>query len=125
MKNLFFLILSLNFLYANNFYYEFDKKIEVTEIKESSDLEGVKEYLTNDGRTVKFANEILVQCKQNAYCNDDFEDLTLTNIEQIDSTFFLIKLDDSQNIFEYCEKLHQKDDIQSAHPNFINQRKKR
>lgn len=125
MKKLFFLILSLNFLYANKYYYEFDKKVEVEEIQENNSEDNIKEYRTKDGKIVRFRNEILVQCRENSDCQNEFEELSLDNIEQIDSKFFLIKLDDTQDIFEYCEKLYQKSDIESAHPNFINKRTKR
>lgn len=125
MKKIIFLVLSLNFLYANKYYYEFNKKVEVEEIEKNSSVDDTKEYTTKDGKIVRFKNEILVQCKENADCQDEFEELSLDNIEQIDSRFFLIKLDDTKDIFEYCEKLYQKSDIESAHPNFINKRTKR
>lgn len=125
MKKIFFLVLSLNFLYADKYYYEFNKKVEVEEIQINNSENDIKEYSTKDGRIVRFKNEILVQCKENADCQDEFEELSLDNIEQIDSIFFLIKLDVTQDIFEYCEKLYQKSDIESAHPNFINKRTKR
>lgn len=110
-------------LFANNFYYEFDKKVELTPQASTKSLnstqDNIMQYKTTDGKTMKFRNEILVQCKDNAYCEDDFSDLSLDNYKKIGSTNFLIKLNSTQDIFEYCQKLYEKDDIKSAHPNYI------
>ena len=70
-------------------------------------------------QTVKFKNQILVQCKKNRYCEDDFENLNLTNYKNIGNNTYVIKLDNTQDIFSFCQKLYDKQDIKSAHPNYI------
>jgi transcriptional/translational regulatory protein YebC/TACO1 len=123
MKYLFILLLSLSFSYANKFYYEFDKKVEVQTNTATKSLNetysDVQEYTTSEGKTVKFKNEILVQCNENSYCEDDFEDLNLTTYKKIGEATYLITLDNTQDIFSFCQELYEKDDIKSAHPNYI------
>lgn len=128
MKYTYLLIFTLfSFSNASNFYYEFDKKVELSEKSSTKALleDGIKEYTTSDGKIKRFKNEILVQCNKGAYCEDDFSDLNLTNFTKIDDTFYVVKLDSTQDIFEYCQKLYEKNDIKSAHPNYISTREKR
>ena len=128
MKYISLLALLFSSSIANDFYYEFGKKVEMKPKLQAQSVQTQKdvlEYETTEGKTVKFKNEILVQCKKNAYCEDDFSDLTITNYEEIASGFFLIKVENSQNIFTLSQQLHAKDDIESAHPNYVRTRVKR
>ena len=123
MRYLLILLLSLTFLSANKFYYEDNKKVEIitneTKLRSlNQSYDDVQEYTTTEGKTVKFRNEILVQCKPNSYCEDDFEDLNLINYKKLNSSIYLIILDNNQDIFLYCQKLYEKTDIKSAHPNY-------
>lgn len=127
MKYLLILI-SLNFsLLANSFYFEFDKKVEIVPKISTKTLNNdeIQEYTTTEGKTIKFKNEILVECNENSDCTDDFEELNIESFNKISHRFFLIKLNSNQDIFEYCQKLYNKEDIKSAHPNYLKERKKR
>lgn len=130
MKYLIILFLSLTFSFANKFYYEFDKKIEVqidplTTKSTVQNYNDIQEYKTTEGKTVKFKNQIIVQCKTNSYCEDDFEDLNLINYKKLNKTTYLITLTNTQDIFTLCQKLYEKADIQAAHPNYIRKLNKR
>lgn len=124
MKNIFILIFCTSFIYAQDFYYEFGKKVEVKQgvkSKALSSLDDIQEYETLDGKKVKFKNEIILKCNTQR-CEEDFKTLELKNIEKISKNFYLIKLDASKNIFEYSQKLHNLKSVEFAHPNFIKQR---
>lgn len=117
-----------NLLLADNFYYEFDKKVELKNVIKSDSLSSndeIQEYVTTSGEAVKFKNEILVQCEKDKYCEDDFESLNLSNRTKLSEDFYLIKLDQDQDIFELCQELYNLEDIKSAHPNFIKSRFKK
>lgn len=127
MKYLLILI-SLNFsLLANSFYFEFDKKVEIVPKISTKTLNNdeIQEYTTTEGKTIKFKNEILVECNENSDCTDDFQELNIESFNKISHRFFLIKLNSKQDIFEYCQKLYNKEDIKSAHLNYLKERKKR
>lgn len=123
MKYLFLILLTFSVSYASNFFYEFGKKVEmapsVSPKSTNETYDDVQEYITSDGKYIKFRNEIIVQCVKDAYCEDDFEELTLTNYKSIGSNTFLITLDSTQNIFTFCQNLYEKEDIETAHPNYI------
>ena len=117
-----------NLLLADNFYYEFDKKVELKNVIKSDSLSSndeIQEYVTTSGEAVKFKNEILVQCEKDKYCEDDFESLNLSNRTKLSEDFYLIKLDQDQDIFELCQELYNLEDVKSAHPNFIKSRFKK
>jgi len=122
------ILISLNFcLLANSFYFEFDKKVEIVPKISTKTLNNdeIQEYTTTEGKTIKFKNEILVECNENSDCTDDFQELNIESFNKISHRFFLIKLNSNQDIFEYCQKLYNKEDIKSAHPNYLKERKKR
>ncbi|MGP2657845.1 hypothetical protein ACOJTA_12480 [Malaciobacter sp. WC5094] len=127
-KNIFIALVTLisSNLLANDFYYEFDKKVELIKPLESESLsvnkqnensEKIHTYKTTNGNTVQFKDELIVQCHKEAYCEDDFSDLNITNYKKISKRFFLIKVEDTQNIFTLAQELHKKEDIKSATPN--------
>ena len=122
MKYLLLCCCLTNLLLADNFYYEFDKKVELKNVIKSDSLSSndeIQEYVTTSGEAVKFKNEILVQCEKDKYCEDDFESLNLSNRTKLSEDFYLIKLDQDQDIFELCQELYNLEDVKSAHPNFI------
>lgn len=128
MKYLLLCCFLINLLLADNFYYEFDKKVELKNVIKSDSLSSndeIQEYVTTSGEAVKFKNEILVQCEKDKYCEDDFESLNLSNRTKLSEDFYLIKLDQDQDIFELCQELYNLEDVKSAHPNFIKSRFKK
>jgi hypothetical protein len=128
MKYLLLCCCLTNLLLADNFYYEFDKKVELKNVIKSDSLSSndeIQEYVTTSGEAVKFKNEILVQCEKDKYCEDDFESLNLSNRTKLSEDFYLIKLDQDQDIFELCQELYNLEDVKSAHPNFIKSRFKK
>lgn len=127
MKYILLILVTFTSLFASDFYYEFDKKVEMKpSLKTQSTSENaILEYETTDGKKVKFKNEIMVVCKKNAYCEDDFSDLSISNYEEIANGYFLIKVGSTQNIFTLAQQLYLKDDIKIAHPNYIHYLEKR
>lgn len=124
MKYLLITLFAVNSLFAaNDFYYEFDKKVyiqeNVTSFKSSN---GIQEYKTTDGKIIKFKNEIVAQCKKDIQCIDDIKNLGINTIVKISSNFYYIKLNSSMNIFEYSQKIQELSSVQIAHPNFIKKR---
>lgn len=127
MKFILLILITFSTLFASDFYYEFGKKVEMKpSLKTQSTSENsILEYETTNGKEVRFKNEIMVVCKKNAYCEDDFSDLSISNYEEIASGYFLIQVESTQNIFILSQQLYLKDDIKIAHPNYVNTRVKR
>lgn len=126
MKKLLILLFLSNLLFAEKFYYEFGEKVYVEEIRKTKGLSNsnndIQEYKTNDGKIVKFKNEIIVQCKKDKNCENDFLILNIKNFYKISNYFYHIKLDLNQDIFEFSQKIQELDSVKIAHPNFIKQR---
>lgn len=120
------IFLLLTNLYGNKFYYEYDKKIELDEVtNKSRAADGILEYTNKDGKTIKFRNEIIVQCEKNFVCEDTLTLLGIENYTKLSDNFFLVYVQKNQDIFELSQKLYEESSIKSAHPNFVKQRVRR
>lgn len=122
MKFILLILVTFSTLFASDFYYELNKKIEIKKqlnkkIENSENT--IYEYETISGKIIKFKNEIIVECKQNAYCEDDFIDLTINNYKKIFGEVYLIKIEYHSNFFIKLQELYKKKDIKSATPNYI------
>ena len=113
-------------LCANDFYYEYGKKVEVTKVKGQRSLgdASIEQYTTSSGKKVGIKNEIIVKCKQ-ADCVSTLNKYNLTNITNLTDTVFLVKLVNDENIFEIVQKLYLDENIEFANPNFVKTRTKR
>lgn len=123
MRYIIILSILTNFLLANKFYFEFGKKIEIQNkiIHKSLDNKtNIERYTTTKGKQINFRkNEIIVRCHDKKECKDDFLDLNLQNFKEISTSFYLIKLENKENIFDICKNLYEKKDIKLAHPNYL------
>lgn len=130
LKTLLLLTAISSSLFAQNFYYEGDKKIIIQEeiVSKTKSLNSsnsdIKTYKTTDGRVIKFKKEIIVQCKENLNCENDLLELGLNNFEKR-SGYFLVTVDSNSGIFEIMQNLHNKDSILNAAPNYMISKAKR
>jgi len=109
---------------ANEFYYSKGKKVELTPIKSTQQSkqitsETIKYYHTPTGQTVGVNNQILVECHKDSNCTQLLQRYTLTEIQPLTESIFLITVPPTKNIFELSQKLYQETNITNAHPNFI------
>ncbi len=110
---------------ANDFYYEYGKKVQLTKLKEQRSNTQVTYYQTQNGHKVGVKDEIIVQCQENTNCLDTLTDYSLTNISKLSDEMYLIKLNDKSKLFKLSQKLHNEESIKFAHPNFLKEKKKR
>ncbi len=121
-----FLLISILFLQASEFYYAYDKRVKLTEIKEKRNTtKKIKYYQTTLGKEVGVTDEIIIQCKENVNCLKFLESQGFSNISKLSSILFLVKIAKDENIFTISQKLYEQNEIVLAHPNFIKQRTRR
>lgn len=121
-----FLLISMPLLQASEFYYAYDKKVKLTEIKEKRNTtKGIKYYQTTQGKEVGVTDEIIVQCKETVNCLKLLESQGFSNVSKLSSILFLVKVAKDENIFTVSQKLYKQNEIVLAHPNFIKQRTRR
>jgi len=115
------------FVWADVYYYEYDKKVTLNKLKEQRIMgDNVVEYYQNiQGQKIGVTREIIAKCTKKEYCKDIFEKYSLKNVENLTPTIYLIKLDDGNDVFELSQKLYKEEDITIAHPNFVKERKYR
>jgi hypothetical protein len=112
---------------ASEYYYEYGKKITVTKSYEQRAINNnnITYYTTQNGQKVGVTNEIIVQCEANIDCKTTLEKYNLQNISNLSDKLFLVKINNSENIFETSQQLYNNKDIKLAHPNFIKTKKRR
>jgi hypothetical protein len=117
---------------ADVYYYEYGKKVTLSELKSTraNSLEllkgnNIKYYQNSHGQKMGVKNEILTQCQEDINCSNIFSSYDLTEIKNLTSSILLISLKPDQDPFEISQKLSKEKDIIFAHPNFIKKRKRR
>ena len=126
MKSILILGLLTNLLLSNDFYYEYGKKIELlnnSTTKLLSNNSIAKIYTTTKGKSLIFKDEIIVRCKENKICDNDIELFNLKKIIKRSNDYFLLQINSNQNIFTIMQELHKKENILSAHPNYLIKKK--
>jgi len=121
------LLLLASLLYANDFYYEYGQKVEVSQsTNKRSKNNSVEYYQKQDGNLVGIKkDEILTQCNAGVDCSKVLAKYNFASISHLSTTIFLVKLTPTQDVFNYSQILHNDSDIAFAHPNFVKERKRR
>jgi len=121
------LLLLACLLYANDFYYEYGQKVELTPATQKrSTNSSIEYYQKSNGNTVGIKkDEILVKCYQGVDCFKVLTKYNFASLSNLSSTIYLVKLTSTQEIFNYLQMLHHDSDIEFAHPNFVKERKRR
>ena len=127
MKILLLIILFCATLLSDTYYYEYGKKVQLTKLKETRELNdnNITYYQNSAGQKVGVKKEIIAKCKSLSACEAIFMKYNLTQTENLTSKIILIKLKSDADPFEVSQKLSLEDDIEFAHPNFIKRRKQR
>ncbi len=127
MKIIFLTAIFFTFTWSESYYYEYDKKVTLTKLKEQKVLgNNLVEYYQNaQGKKVGVTRDIIAKCTKIESCKEIFEKYSLKNFENLTSTLFLIKLNDGDDVFELSQKLYKEEDIVFAHPNFLKKRESR
>ena len=116
------ILLTLNAC-ANDYYYEYGKKIELTPINTPStrsiNANDTKYYKTKDGRKIGIKNEIIVKLKKEVDPKGFFLKYNIENTEHLGSTTYLLKLSPSQNVFKLSQEMYKDSDTIYAVPNKV------
>ncbi|KIM07131.1 MAG: hypothetical protein KU38_11155 [Sulfurovum sp. FS08-3] len=120
-------LLLASLLYANDFYYEYGQKVEVSQsINKRSKDNSVEYYQKQDGNLVGIKkDEILTQCNVGVDCAKVLAKYDFASISKLSTTIFLVKLTPTQDVFNFSQILYNDSDIAFAHPNFVKERKGR
>lgn len=112
-------------LQANDFYYEYEKKVSIVKSFESRSGNNVKFYENSLGKKIGIKDEILLQCQDDTNCTTLFRDYNISEVEKLSSKIYLIKVPKDVDIFVLSQKLYKEPHIKYAHPNFVKERTRR
>jgi len=127
MRLLLLSLLSVACIHANNFYYEYGQKVELTELSNPRTANNnIAYYQKSNGKQVGVKkNEILLKCNEGIACLSILDAYNFASVKALSRSIYLITLQETQNIFTYSQTLHNNAAIEFAHPNFVKERKRR
>lgn len=116
--------------YANEFYYEKGKKVELTEITSDAhqkvqNTEAIRYYKTERGQTVGVTQDILVECKEGVECRKVLSEYEMLEVRSLTDSIYIVTIAKDQNVFVMSQKLYENSNVKMAHPNFIKEKKRR
>ncbi len=111
---------------ANDYYYEYGKKVGVVKLHESRTINDRNvHYYKINGKKVGVTDEIIVQCNDGVDCPQVLEKYHFPKVSTLSEKLFLVKVQNADDVFKLSRRLHDDKDIKLAHPNFVKQRKRR
>jgi len=110
---------------ADDFYYEYGKKVMIVKSLGSRDNSGIKYYENSLGKKIGVTDEIIFQFVDGNSSMDILKKYNITKIDKLSDKLYLIKVPKKQDIFELSQRLYEEKSIEFAHPNFIKERKRR
>ena len=112
-------------IFAQNFYYEGDRKVELTpilsarsNIKMKSTTNNIRWYKNDMGQTVGVTDYILVGWKDTSGVMSLLDSLNITVVEKITGDIWKLKAE-GKNIFYLSQVLYQNPKTNFAHPNMV------
>ncbi len=126
-KILFTTLVLFTNLFAQNSYYEFGKKVTLTPLLEKKSTNtNVKYYINEKKETIGIvSNELIVKCDKNTLKDVILNKYNIKETEKLGKDLYLLRLFNSQNIFELANILYESKTVEFAIPNTIKNIKKR
>ncbi len=114
-------------LFAQNYYYEFGKKVTLTPLLEKKSTNtNLKYYINDKKQTVAIiTNELIVKCDEYTLNNKILNTYNIKEKEKLGKDLYLLRLFNTQNIFDLANTLIKDKNIEFAIPNMIKKIKKR
>ena len=119
MKKIWFMMIIASIVQAQEFYYEFGKKVLLTPTANSRAVDGIIYYIKADGKKIGVKDEIILKCKDNISCKDSLKKYKFKSIQNLSSSLILVKVQDAKDTLEIAQKLYNQDNIEFATPNLI------
>ena len=119
------MVIVVSMTQAQEFYYEFGKKVLVTPLADSRSVDGIKYYTKSEGKEIGVKDEIILKCKDNISCKESLEKYKFISITNLSKSLILVKIENTKDIFKISQELYNEDNIEFATPNFIKERKAR
>ena len=125
----FFIVINilLSMLIAENYYYQYGKKVVLNPLNEQRVLNGksIKFYHTSEGKRIALTNDILVKCVNTNTCLNSISKYNLNNVSKLTQQLYVVHLSEADDIFAIAQVLYADENIEFSVPNIIKQREKR
>lgn len=108
-------------LFSFEFYYSYEKKIELTPLhKKQRNVDNIIYYRKNNGSIVGITNDILVEF--DTFNQNILDKYNLIIKKKIHKSLYLITIDNQLNTLDIANQLSNEKDIKYAYPDFKRKR---
>ncbi len=123
---IFFMLLA-HYAYANdNYYYQNNKKIEITAyVFALNNNLNATFYENEKGIRLGISNKLLVKLKTNTNINKYLKEFNLILEKTLGTRLYLLKSKNKKLTLDISNRLNEKDDVEFAHPDFLRKIKRR
>ena len=128
LKNFLSLLFLSSLIYADsNFYYNNDKKVDLTLDKSRANSKNSNFIYYRNGKDELLGvnNRILVSLKDSSKENILLKEFNLTKVKDFGNSLILVELEDKSRTLEVSSQIYNLDYVEFAHPDFLKERKKR
>ena len=133
MKKIFLIQFWSFFLFADNFYYQKDKKIFLTPIKTSEKFQKVdvnktdkvRFYITEKGHTVGINKELIVKLKKDISIESLLYKYAILMKKKLAKNLYLVQVTNTEETLSITNQIYMESDVVYAHPNFIKKMQQR
>jgi hypothetical protein len=129
------IIITVTILYfanaSDNFYYQNNKKIELTPIQSIEKLQKkdsiqiIDYYKTSTDQTVGVTQEIMVKIEDNNSVENILKRYDLNLKQRLTPTIYVVETNSTQQTLKIANSLYEEANVSYAHPNFIKKIDKR
>lgn len=122
MKNIilvFWLLLQVAFA-SDKYYFENNKKVMLTPIKNiSRSIKKIDYYKNENGVTLGATNKLILKLKDDSNLQKYLNDYNLTIKSKLGKNLYLLKTENNNLAIDTANALKQKEDVLYSHPDFI------
>jgi hypothetical protein len=119
----FLLLFAFSLLNAKNFYYQDGNKIYLQPLKTQKSINNDIDYFIDQyQRKLGTTDEIIVQLDKDIKIDEILSKYPLSLIKTVGESFYLLRIQNRDDIFVVSAQLHKENGVKSSNPNFIKQR---
>jgi hypothetical protein len=119
----FLLLFAFSLLNAKNFYYQDGNKIYLQPLKTQKSINNDIDYFIDQyQRKLGTTDEIIVQLDKDIKIDEILSKYPLSLIKTVGESFYLLRIQNRDDIFVVSAQLYKENGVKSSNPNFIKQR---
>ena len=120
MRQLFFLLIFLQLVADNNYYYRNTQQVFLQSLPYPLETNAsIDYYNTKNMLVVGVTNKLIIKIKDKKSLENYLNEFNLKIVKSLTKNLYLLQTKDKSLTLDISNKLSQKEDVEYAHPDFI------